>query len=217
MNDKKNWLFWLIIIAVIALIFWGVARLASSNSNKNTQEILTIQADDNIRGDKNAPLVLIVYSDFQCPACKIAAFYEQLLAADSALANKVVVIYRHFPLDMHGNSYLAAQASEAAARQNKFWEMYNILFDKQNEWAEQTNAEDLFAGYAQNLGLNIEQYKNDLSSPAVKEKIEKNKEEGGEKYLNLFGTPTLYLNGQPIQLPDSYDKFRQVLSNQLPS
>ena len=216
MSNKKNWLSWLIIIVILVLVSWGIAKLTESNT-KNNQEILTIQADDNIRGDKNAPLVLIVYSDFQCPACKIAAFYEQLLSADSALGDKVAVIYRHFPLNMHGNSYLAAQTSEAAARQNKFWEMYNVLFDKQSEWAEQANAGDIFNGYAESLGLNLEQFKNDLDSQTVKDKIEKNKKEGGEKALNLSGTPTLYLNGQLIQLPDSYDKFRQLLSAQLPS
>ena len=217
MKKKNNLILWLLVLVVLALLAWGAAKLANNDPSVTNTDILKIQVNDWLKGDPQAKLILIEYSDFQCPACKTAAFYGQQLDADSSNLNKeVAIVFRHFPLEsIHPNAKLAAQAAEAAGKQNKFWEMHNILFDKQNSWATSTNTEALFIEYANSLNLDADKFKNDLYSDAVKERVNSNIKQGSSQQLDIQYTPTIYINGEITNLPNSYDKFRQLLQNKL--
>lgn len=215
---KNNLIFWLLVLVILGLLGWGAMKLASNDTTTGSNtDILKIQSNDQVKGDPQAKLVLIEYSDFQCPACKTAAFYGQLLATDSSnLAKDVAIVFRHFPLEkIHPNAKLAAQAAEAAGSQNKFWEMHNLLFDQQEIWSSSTNVEESFINYAKDLGLDTAKFKIDLYSDAIKNKVEQNIKEGSKEQLDIQYTPTVYLNGEIINLPNSYDKFRQLLQNKL--
>lgn len=217
MKQKNNLIFWVIVILILILLGWGASKLASNDPRPQNSDILKIQSLDWVKGDPQAKLLLIEYSDFQCPACKTAAFYMQQLEADSSNLNKdVAIVFRHFPLNkIHAQAQLAAQAAEAAGKQNKFWEMHNILFDQQSIWSTSDNAEESFINYAKDLGLDLEKFKNDLYAEDVKNKVANNIKEGGADQLNISYTPTVYLNGEIIDLPNSYDKFRQLLQGEL--
>ncbi len=217
MKKKNNFILWLLVLAVLALLAWGATKLANNGPSVTNTDILKIQANDWIKGDPQAKLILIEYSDFQCPACKTLTFYGQQLDADSSNLNKdVAIVFRHFPLGgIHPNAKLAAQAAEAAGKQNKFWEMHNILFDKQSSWSESTNAESLFIEYASSLNLDADKFKNDLYSGAVKDRVNSNIKQGSSQQLDIQYTPTIYINGEITNLPNSYDKFRQLLQNKL--
>lgn len=221
MKQKNNLSFWILVIIVLVLLAWGASKLAQDGDNQQTNnEILKIQSNDWVKGNPEAKLVLIEYSDFQCPACKTAAFYGQQLAADSSTLNQdVAIVFRHFPLtSIHQNAQAAAWAAEAAGLQNKFWEMHDIIFDKQAEWSklDQAELENTFTTYAESLGLDLEQFKTDIKSDTVKSKVTQNINQGEADQLNISYTPTIYLNGEIINLPNSYDKFRQLLQAKLP-
>lgn len=217
MKKKNNSILWLLVLIVLVLLAWGATKLANNGPAVTNTDVLKIQANDWVKGDPQAKLILIEYSDFQCPACKTLAFYGQQLDADSSNLNKdIAIVFRHFPLEsIHPNAKLAAQAAEAAGNQNKFWEMHNILFDQQSTWSESNNAETLFIEYANNLSLDTDKFKNDLYANATKDRVSNNIKQGSRQQLDIQYTPTIYINGEITNLPNSYDKFRQLLQNKL--
>ena len=110
---------------------WGMAQLASSGSKP---ALLTSAVSDSdwVKGNRSAPVVLVEYSDFQCPACAASAPLVKQLTEE--FGNKIAFVYRHFPLPQHKNAYPAAQAAEAAGKQGKFWEMADLIFANQTKW-----------------------------------------------------------------------------------
>jgi protein-disulfide isomerase len=153
-------------------------------------------------------VVLVEYSDFQCPAC--ATYEPAIKQLFNDLGGKMTLVYRHFPLrQVHLNSQLAAQASEAASLQGKFWEMHDILFAKQNEWAPISNPTSLFEGYAKTLSLDIEKFNSDIKSETVKEIVNKDFNGGQEARVN--STPTFFLNGKKLANPRSYEEFKALI------
>ena len=163
---------------------------------------------DHVKGNPEAALVLIEYGDFQCPAC--GAYFPIIQQIEAELGDQLQVVYRHFPLrQIHRNAESAARATEAAALQNKFWEMHDILFEKQSEWSGKQNPEDTFLEYARAIGLNEEQFQAALNSAAVKEKVQSDFEKGLADEVN--STPSFFLGGKKIETPRSYDEFRQLL------
>jgi protein-disulfide isomerase len=95
-----------------------------------------------VRGNENAPITIIEFSDFQCPFCK--RFYDDALAQmkkDYIDSGKAKFYFRHYPLNqIHPNAQMTAEASECANEQNKFWEFHDLLFQKQDEWANDSSA-----------------------------------------------------------------------------
>ena len=119
-------------------------------------------------------------------------------------------MYRHFPLSqVHSNADTAARASEAAGNQGKFWEMHDKLFETQKTWSNQGNAEDIFAGYAEGLGLDVERFRNDIDSKEVKDRVRDDSQSGVRAGIN--STPTFFINGEQIVNPRNLDEFRNVI------
>ncbi len=169
---------------------------------------------DHIKGNKEAELVLIEYSDFQCPAC--GAYYPILKELSREFGDKIVFVYRHFPLtQIHKNAKLAAIVSEAAGKQDKFWEIHDVIFENQKEWSDSESAIDYFIKYAQRFNLDIEKFKFDINSEELKQKVESDYLSGLE--LKVNATPTFILNGKKIQNPRSYEEFKKVAESYLNS
>ena len=119
-------------------------------------------------------------------------------------------MYRHFPLrNIHPNADLAARAAEAAGRQGKFWEMHDLIFEHQKEWADQKDARELFVQYAQSLNLDIEQFWVDVDSSEIKDKIDIDSKSGLNFEVNA--TPTFFLNGEKLQNPRNYEEFKSLI------
>lgn len=154
---------------------------------------------------KDAKIVLIEYSDFQCPACR--SYYPMVKKLAQEVPN-LAVVYRHFPLSQHTNARPSAQAAEAAGQQGKFWEMHDMLFDNQQHWADLRGSAETFQGYAVALGLDIDKFKTDYNSAAAKTKIEADYQSGAR---DINGTPTFFVNDKKIQNPRNYDEFRSIL------
>jgi cyclophilin family peptidyl-prolyl cis-trans isomerase/protein-disulfide isomerase len=150
-------------------------------------------ANDWIIGPSSAAITIYEYSDFQCPFCaKAAPSIKQLQAA---YPKDVRVVFRHFPLSsIHPNAVLAAQAAEAAGAQNKFWQMHDLLFERQSEWSG-LSTEDFktwLKDKAKSLNLNSNQFMLDLVSDEITHKVSKSESDALADGLN--STPTLLFN-----------------------
>lgn len=162
-------------------------------------------------GPEYPKLVLVEFSDFQCPSCKLyVPIVESLL---QKYPNDLGVIYRHFPLPSHNMSIPAARASEAAAIQGKFWEYASTLFENQPNFSD-----DELVIYATSLGLDIEQFKNDFKSQDVAEIVNSDYQTAIE--LNLPGTPSFFIisDGKVEQLNlqsqgDLENKVQEILGS----
>lgn len=164
------------------------------------------------KGPENAKVTLVEYSDFQCPAC--AAYYPLVKQIGAEYESRVKIEYRYFPLRrIHKNADVGAAAAEAAGLQGKFWEMHNMLFEKQTEWENSGSASDIMINYAKSLSLDIERFKSDMNSQTTKDQIEADLQSGLSSQVE--GTPTFFLNGQKIQNPQSYEEFKKLIDEAL--
>ncbi len=204
---------WLVVFAAVGGSVWGLARLAKQAPGGQQAVILdAVSAGDWTEGNKDSKVILIEYSDFQCPAC--GAYHPLLKQLMQEEGGKFNFVYRHFPLSQHANAKNAAFAAEAAGKQGKFWEMHDMIFENQNTWSESKTAGDIFAGYAKTLGLNMEQFEKDRDSQPVKEKVESDLSGGVKAGVNA--TPFFFLNGKRIQ-PTSYENFKSLLNQAIGS
>lgn len=160
------------------------------------------------QGERTAQKVEILkYSDYQCPACRQG--YELLKPLVQEFGDNVEIKYRHFPLSGFQFSRLAAHAAEAARNQGKFNEMHVRIFENQEQWSR-GNAEQYFTQYAEEIGLDMEQYREDIESEEIAEKVERDRQEGIRRSVNA--TPTYFMNGQKIQQnPQTYEQLKSLV------
>lgn len=196
-----------------ALLIIGLAYLGSKSSSSNISGTPAPIADsDWVKGNSGAKVTIIEYSDFQCPAC--ASAYPMMKKAVQEFGDKIRFAYRHFPLvQIHQNAKLAAEAAEAAGLQEKFWEMHDMLFEKQSNWGTSKDAKKFFIQYAGDLGLDKAKFESDLASDAVEQKVESSRSEAAR--LNLGGTPSIFINDKIIDNPGSYDELKKLISDAL--
>ncbi|MGC8877785.1 MAG: peptidylprolyl isomerase [Anaerolineae bacterium] len=145
------------------------------------------------RGQADAPVTVIEYADFQCPACAgVSPLVKQLLEAEEG---KVRLVYRHFPLtSIHDKAMITAEAAEAAGAQGKFWEMHALLYERQQLWATKSAEEMLtvLADYAQELGVDVAQFKQALAEHTYRAKVQQQYDDAIA--LGLPGTPSFIFN-----------------------
>jgi protein-disulfide isomerase len=171
----------------------------------------SVSSADWITGSTTAPIVIVEYSDFQCPAC--SAYHPILKRLLTEHGNEFAFVYRHFPLPQHKNAYASAIAAEAAGKQGKFWEMHDVIFEHQADWQDLEDPTALFTEYAKTLGLSLTQFATDLKDTdgVLHAKAEASLKEG-EK-TGTQGTPTFFVNGKMIDNPRSYEAFTAILKN----
>jgi protein-disulfide isomerase len=213
MKFKKQYshlFIWLVVLFFVGGSIFGIINF-TFRQQQNLESAIKVDAvspDDWVKGNRDAKIVLIEYSDFQCPAC---GFYFPLLKKlEEEFGENIAIVYRHFPLSsIHPNAKAAAYAAEAAGKQGKFWEMHDLIFSHQTEWSDKGNVDEIFVRYAQILNLNIDQFKKDFSSKEIKQKIE-NSYKNALK-LGLDSTPTFFLNGKKIPNPRDYEDFKNII------
>ena len=161
--------------------------------------------DDAVKGEENAPVTIIEFSDFQCPFC--ARFFEDTLPnieGNYIEEGKVRLVYRDFPLNIHPGAQKAAEAAECAKDQGKFWEMHDKLFE---------NSESLSLAslkqYAGKLGLDQGKFDECLDSGEKEEEVMKDFQDGSRS--GVSGTPTFFINGQMIVGAQPYEVFEQAI------
>lgn len=195
----------LLAMIVIVLVFsvalfkkWhstGDYTSLSQDDKLPTREKLEINDSDHIIGPKDAPVQVMVYSDFECPAC--LKYQKTIKRAIEYFGDKIVVAYRHYPLRFHMHAMTAAIASECAADQGKFWEMHDALFSinenglMTDEKIRQTGAE---------IGLDNVKFLQCLDGNDHQDEISIEAARG--KTFGVSGTPATFVNGRP--LPGAY-------------
>ncbi len=128
-------------------------------------------AGDQYKGDPDAPLVVIEFSDFQCPACRDHALQIQpSLDASFVDTGEIMWVFKHLPLATHPQSPIAAVAAECAAQQGEFWEMHDLLFKEQTKWT-MDEPEAALAALAEDLSLDLEQFAACLDSRQALEEV----------------------------------------------
>lgn len=205
----------LVIVGMISLFTFG-GNNSSSSDSKFDGDPNQIQLNEaKLQGSASAPVKIIEFADFQCPGC--AALFPALQQIKSEFPVDIQFAFRHFPLppNIHPNAMAAHRAAEAARLQGKFWEMHDLLFQRQQLWSGSNNATQIFEGYAQEIGVDINQYRTDFISQAVLDSIQSD-QEGGSR-IGINSTPTLIINGQKIETPDSLDKLRQIVQDAINS
>lgn len=207
MNIKRI-IFWSWFLIVIALIVWGmIAVNKKTNNGFRSLPIPDITSSDWIKGNATSTVTVVEYSDFQCPAC--AAYFPLVKRIVLENINNIRFVYRHFPLSQHQNALPASYASEAAGKQGKFWEMYDLIFTNHDIWENSTTSREIFTEYAQKLGLDMNKYSIDVDSKEIKDKIDLDMN-GGLK-AKIDSTPSFYINGNKIQNPQSYEEFKKLI------
>jgi protein-disulfide isomerase len=145
------------------------------------------EAVDHVRGGVGGRLI-VEYGDYECPYSRQA--YREIESVERSLGDGVRFAFRHFPLtEIHPHALAASAAAEAAARQDRFWEMHELLFHRQKALED-----DDLRSYAAELGLDLAAFEEDRAGPAVLKRIGRDVESGmasGE----VRGTPTLFIDG----------------------
>lgn len=188
----------IIIVAVVGII--GAAVLLGGGDEETAGAV-----SNNFYGAENAEVVVTEYADFECPAC--AQFYPIINQVKEQFKDQVKFEFKHFPLvSIHPNSIASHRAAQAASNQGKFWEMHDVLYERQSAWAAQstgsggftnTNAAETFRSYAEELQLNMEQYDADVQASETIGTINADISLG--RSVGVDSTPTFFLNGERIE------------------
>lgn len=153
-------------------------------------------ATDHYMGDPKAKNVFIEYGDMQCPYCSA---YNPMLTQISTKFPNTVFVFRYFPLLQHQNTIEASLAQEAAGAQGKFWQMHDLIFQKQSDWENLNDPLDTFTQYAQQVGVsNIDQFKSDITNKKYLDPMQKGEDQASQ--LQLQGTPTYFFNGHNLAI-----------------
>lgn len=188
------------IFAFTAIII-AIAMIIMTRPAKPIAKELLILPTTHTKGPKDAPVWLVEFSDFQCPACK--AFSGVVTDLSKKYPDKLLIAYRYFPLDIHPQSVPAAIAAESAGKQGKFWEMEQMLFANQDRFS---NA--LYTELATQLGLNVDAFTASIQDPATKQVVTNDTTYGNS--IGISATPTFFLNGVKLSLLAPADLTKEV-------
>ncbi len=205
--------------ATLVILVGGIFFLSSNSTGQSSTSTTLSPKDAALLTDnskhsilsKGAKITLVEFADFQCPAC--GAAHPALQKILTTYKGKINFIYRYFPLSQHKNGMLSAEAAEAAGEQGKFWEMHDMLYENQNEWAESDSASDIFQGYAKKLGLNTDSFSKSLLSDKTKSIVQKDEDDG--VLLGVDSTPTIFINNQKFENAATYDNLSAQIETEL--
>lgn len=189
-----------LILAAGAVLFFGLLFINKKETNAPATNVTT---SNHTQG--NGPVTLIEYGDFECPGC--ARYHPVLKQVKAKYGDKITFQFRNFPLtQLHQNAMAAHRAAEAADKQGKFWEMHDLLFESRDTWIASNGfstaqAITTFEGFASQLGLNVDQFKQDAASSSINDIIQADIKAGQD--LRIASTPSFVLDG--TKLEDSRD------------
>ncbi len=203
--NKVGWIIFSVVVVLIlgGLVAWtritnppidvsGVENnsiVAASDQNGNIS--------DHVTGSDSKKVLLIEYGDYQCPSCGGA--YPNVKTILEEYGDDITFVFRNFPLtSIHPNARAAAAVAEAAGLQNKFWEMHDMLYEKQNDWSslDASQRTSVFNSYANTLGLDMAKFETDIAAKNVNQKISFDLALG--KKAGTSATPTFFLDGEKV-------------------
>lgn len=204
----------IIVLLSVVLIGGGVFFL-SRNQSSTVQTVAEKPVNINLSlgqkvGSDSAKIKLVEFSDLQCPACLAAE--PAVKEVRETYKNDLQFIYRHFPLSQHKFSKVAANAAEYAAKEGKFWEMHDRLFETQTEWSVLPDATDYIVNLGKGLGLDADKLRQAIMKEEFAQRIQEDVNEGTS--LGVNSTPTFFVNGKKVNLKNFAD-LKGAISSQL--
>lgn len=201
--------FWIILGVAVVAIFGGMIALNQTNKANMPQS----NGSNNVYGNVESQVTLTEFADFQCEACY--AYYPTIKEVKEKYKDTVKFQVRHFPIaGSHKFAQMAASYAEAAAKQDKFWEMHDKIFEGQKQWERMADASVAFNSYAEEIGLDMEKLEADRTSEEVKAII--NADFKAAQDAGAQGTPTFVLNGERIErVENTVEAFSKLLDEAL--
>ncbi len=170
----------------------------------------TMIDDDPWAGSKDARVVVVEFSDFQCPAC--ASAYPVVKELKEKYGDQILFVYRDFPIhSIHPRAQKAAEAAQCAFEQDRFWEFHDILFERQNDWAN--IGVPKFKEYAVELGLDADSFNQCLDSDKYREEVQTDLQEGS--HFGVQATPTFFINDKNIRGSAPLSMFEVMIDEEL--
>lgn len=196
------------IVLSIAGIVFAISQQQPAAPSAGGEPQQTVRPDSHVLDDGGDGAVTVVeFLDFECEAC--GAFYPVVEDLREKYDGEITYVVRYFPLPGHINSTQAALAAEAAARQDRFEDMYHRLFETQAQWGEQPEeTPEVFRGFAEELGLDMAAYDAAIADPATAGRVQSDKTDG-EK-LGVNSTPTFFVAGEKVVLQE-WDDLEQAI------
>jgi len=188
-------------LAILAAVIIGLAGIFAltnqSNDGKSGNSGNSgAQPTSHISGQGQSGVTLMEYGDYQCPVC--FAYHSTLNQVAQKYQKEIFFQFRNLPLvSIHQNAFAAARAAEAAGKQNKYWQMYNKLYENQSTWSSSSNALNFFKSYAKAIGLDGSQFEKDYASASINDAINADLD-AFDKTGQPQATPTFFINGKYI-------------------
>ncbi|GIJ79134.1 hypothetical protein Xph01_35660 [Micromonospora phaseoli] len=172
------------------------APRAVGDSGEVVDPAVLVRADSHrLSTAADGRVTLVEFLDFECESC--AAAYPAVKDILATYQDRITFVVRYFPIPSHPNAELAARAAQAAANQDRFAEMYALLFENQDTWGHQrTPQTEVFLDYARTLGLDLDRFQRDLDDPATAARVAQDSADG--ESVGVRGTPTFFLNGRQL-------------------
>jgi protein-disulfide isomerase len=155
-----------------------------------------------IRGNEDAVVTIVEWSDFQCPFCNRVS--PTLAQIEKEYGDRVRFAFKHMPLSIHPQAAGAHAAAEAAHRQGKFWEMHDRIFENQRDLSVET-----LEGHAAAIGLDMDQYKRDVEAKEISERIDQDLMQAQK--LGVTGTPSFFINGKYLSGAQPFANFKRYI------
>ena len=181
----------------------------TSVSSLTDSELIPV-GDSPIMGNPDAPVTIVEFTSMQCPFCAQGGEIMEALVAH--YPDEVRVVFKHFPLSFQSQARPASIAAAAAGEQGMFWEMKSALFQNLNAYG-QLPMEELAAGLAEDLGLDVEQFRSDFHDPALAARVDRDHQLGGT--LGVRGTPAFFVNGELVAGAQPLPEFISVVNRHL--
>jgi protein-disulfide isomerase len=187
-----------------------------TNNVTNEPERINVSVDDDpALGLDDVKVVIVEFSDYECPFCKKMS--EEIIFSIKRSyvdTGKAKYVFRDFPLPVHKKAVPAAQAANCAGELGKYWEMHDMLYNKQSEWVKAEDPNALFNSYAQELRVNTTLFNDCLVSNKHIEEINKDKDDGVS--YGVTSTPTLFINGMKIEgVPRNAEVIKNIIDAEL--
>ena len=198
---------------VLAAVLAAVLILATQQGGRPAPATGGIPQQGTSMGSPNAPVLIEEFSDFQCPFC--ARFYREIeprIIQEYVAAGQVRFVYRHFAF-IGPESVWAAQASECAAAQDRFWDYHHKLFANQTGENAGAFTADRLKGFARDLGLNLDAFSSCLDNNETLDKVRRDTEEA--QRLGVRSTPTFFIGGAPLVGALPYEQFKAAIDSKL--
>lgn len=176
------------------------------------EEIAKIAVGGAVKGSEEAPVTIVEFSEYQCPFCKkyVDEAYQQI---GEEYGDQIRYIFRDYPLPFHQHAQKMAEVARCAGDQEKYWEMHDLLFEKQDEWTEETEIGDLITTYASSLGLATEEFSDCLDSGKYTQAVQDDFELG--QTVGVSGTPTFFINGRMLVGAYPFEAFKEIIDEEL--